>query len=271
MRGVSQLAFPAGHTHPDLVDLPPGHQAACFVCGQPAQGWGRKSSYNKNGCLSDAFNDDNKLPRAGIEMCAPCFSIAKMSAPADTSPVNIVKVPKGSPGWFIADGTITKLPCGLGGITHLAGLCQRDKPFAVMVGWGNPKVVAHHWMVAPVAHPAPRWPALHITSAGALIVWMSASEINTLEDTLQRNGIDDDTSLHGLYKKFFSSNSRHQNDPAVQAVSAILGGRGGSVRQSVLTRILFYGLGSSAGKRGGEAQTDNTTTPGGAPAEKEKP
>ena len=265
MRGISQLAFPDGHTHPDLVDLPPGHQAACFVCGNPAQGWGRKSAYNKNGCLSDSFNDDNKLPRTGLEMCAGCFSIAKMSAAGNTSPINIVKVPKGCPGWFIADGTISKLPHGLGGVAHLAGLPQRSEPFAVMVGWGNPKVVAHHWMVAPVAYPAPRWPTLHITPAGAHTVWMSAAEINNLRDTLHQNGIDTETSLHGLYKKFFSTNRRHQEDPVVAAVRDVLGGADGNDRQSVLKRILFYGI--AAGKT---LQADNnTTTAGETPPQKE--
>lgn len=246
MRGAARLACSSGWRHPDL--RPPDPERAgkpCCVCGEAGEGIGRNTGNgagNPNGAFSSSFTDDAKLVAASAVMCNACFTIAKMATRSDNSPINITAVPKGCPGWLLADGAITALRGGPAGIADLAGLSERTQAFAVMVGWGNPKNTAHHWISTPVAYPAPRWPALYIDGNGGRITWMSTKQLGDIVEAVQAAGLGLQNSGADVRKALYGRGGEVGGaNQAVSALRDLLAGSGDT--EELIKKVLFYGKG----------------------------
>ena len=227
MRGASQLLI----AEPDMstvVDI--GRDTMCVFCGRATQYHGnikRGPGIEVGGAFdNDSFTDRDRVlvGRDSQAICPWCATAIKRWEVKGAGELNATRSSYGHRPFVLADGMVHRTAAGIAGLRELAELSKRpaDAEFAVLAGWWGNK--AFHWMWAPVAYPARRWPALWVrgkdndrdshrpstwsddrgvrhpiweTNIGQQVVLIDAAVLKAVADAAEQKGAQDgDGGLH---------------------------------------------------------------------------
>lgn len=221
MKGAAALAVPAGTTSSDVRPLPPGSELACAICGGKADGFGTKAPNGAGGIFKETFTDRDLLSNYGPGICVPCATLASWArgykGPKGPDGLNPLQPPGARP-FLLADGEVRRIPHGIVGLKELSVLSDRSEPFAVIAGWWSN--AHHYWIKAPVAYPAPTWPALYVVDGQAQIVWVHRRAIDDLiaggepagDNDPRKSAPDDPRDIRLLKGVLFADPSRRKSD-----------------------------------------------------------